>query len=69
MAASAPSARQQFRAVPLDRRAMAADGRRAVKAWRDLADPAFRSATAQFRQGEPGVAVLGARVHPIDADM
>ena len=38
------AARQQFRAVPLDRGAVAAVGRGAVEARRDLADSARRRA-------------------------
>jgi hypothetical protein len=48
---------------------MAAVCRRTVEARGDLADPARRCAAPQLRQREPGVAVLGGGVHPIDGDM
>jgi len=63
------AARQQFRAVLLDGRSMAAVGRRAVEAWRDFADQAGRGAAPQLWQRKPGVAVLGSCVHPIDGDV
>ena len=60
---------QQLRAIPVQGRAVAAVGRRAVKARRDLADPPGSGEPPQRRQREPGIAVLGCRMRAVVADM
>ena len=60
------AARDDLGAVDLDRRALAAVGRRAVETRRQRADPARRGGAPQRRQREPGAGVLGRRVLAID---
>ena len=63
------AARQEFGAVLVEGRAVAAICRRAVEARRDLADPACRRTTPQLWERKPSVAVLCPGVRAVDAKM
>lgn len=54
---SCADARQQFHAIDIQGRAMGAIGRRAVKAWRELAHASTLRCAAQGGQRKPAVAV------------
>jgi hypothetical protein len=64
-----PAAGHDLRAVDLERDAMAAVGRQAVKARRDRADATALGGAVQLGQREPGAGVPGRGVLAVDADV
>src|SRR5437868_15529549 len=63
------AARQYFRRIGLNGYPVAAVGRRAEEARRELADPSLTRKFPQLWQWKPGSAVLGRGVHTIVGDM